>query len=121
MARDRRAREGAVRGSHVWSGPKRSRLRRDRPLTWRSALLLLIPLEVLAAGADAMFLTTAMTKCPGCGGYHIRPDIAVLALGLTGFLIYSLAAVWRELRQSLAGKQQPNPHPATATTRERKK
>ncbi len=107
MARDHRARGTAHRGPPRVAGPERSRLRRDRPLTWRSAVLFVVPLTLLAVGVDTAFVTAAMTKCPGCGGHHVPLDITLTAFGLTSATVWTCVASWRELRRTPVGGKHP--------------
>lgn len=99
---------------------ERARLRRNRPLTWRSAMLLLVPLVLLAAGSDVVFVTSAMTKCPHCGGDHIPLDITAMALAFTGLAVYACVVVKKEVRRGSVGRQVVTPPRVNAKSAERK-
>lgn len=100
MARDHRARGAAARGPPAKSGSERSRLRRDKPLTWRSALWLLIPVFLLAAGSDAALIHAFGQRCPRCGGIHVPLELLFASVCFTGVAVGMLVVVWRGTRKS---------------------
>lgn len=118
---DRRTRGSAPRGSPAGSRAERSQLRRHQPLTWRSAALFLVPLALLAAGMDTAAVATAMTRCPRCGGHHLRPDLTLAAFAFTGMTVLAWVVSWRDLRKAPAGGKHPTkPAAADPKMRERK-
>ncbi len=99
---------------------ERVRLRRNRPLTWRSALPLLVPLALLAVGSDVALYGFVSDHYARHGHLGIRLDIAAMAFGFTGLAVYACIAVRKEVRKGSGGRQAVKPPDATARNRERK-
>lgn len=78
---------------------ERARLRRNRPLTWRTALLLLVPLALLAAGFDLALYASVSDHYARHGHLSLPLDVAFGALALTTLTVYGCFAVGKELRK----------------------
>ncbi|MBL8765385.1 MAG: hypothetical protein JNM07_14085 [Phycisphaerae bacterium] len=88
---------------------ERSRLRRNRPLTVRSALLLLVPLALLAAGADVALYAFVRDHYAQHGHLAFPLDIGGVALALAAATIYGCVAVAKELRKRTSRRDAGKP------------
>lgn len=94
---------------------ERARLRRNRPLSLRSALLLLVPLALLAAFADVGLYAFVSDHYARHGHFAFPLDVGLAAIALTALTVYGAITMWRELRKS----HDPSPNPPNATGKAR--
>lgn len=73
-------------------------------MTWRSALLLLVPLALLAAGSDAALYWSVRDHYARHGHLGLALDLALMALAFTGATVYGAIALWRELNKGTRTK-----------------
>lgn len=78
---------------------ERARLRRNRPLTVRSALLLLVPLALLAAGLDIALVAFVRDHYARHGHLGVPVGVAAGAVGFTALTVYGGVALGKELRK----------------------
>lgn len=97
---------------------ERARLRRNRPLTWRSALLWLVPLALLAAGSDFALYGFVSDHYARHGHIGVPLDIAAMAIAFTAMAVYACIAVRKEVHKGSGGSQAVKPPSATAKNRE---
>lgn len=83
----------------------RVQLRRNQPLTWRWALLLLVLLALLAAGTDYALISFISDHYAKHGHLALPLGIIILALGLTALTLYGCVASWRGVRKRLASRR----------------
>jgi len=103
--------------SPAWGGSKGERARRSRPLTWRSALLLLVPLALMAAGADVALYRFVSDHYARHGHLGVPLDIAAAALGFTAATAYGAVAFWREMRKHSGSTKARKPPDAATKNR----
>ncbi len=80
------------------------RLRRNRPLSVRSALLLLALLVLLAAGSDFALFASVADHYRQHGHIGLPLDVTGMAIAFTSLAVYACIAIPRELRKSAASK-----------------
>lgn len=94
--------EGQGKGERTW-------LHRNRPLTWRSALLLLVPLTMLSAAADVALYSFVSDHYARHGQHCVPLDIAAAALAFTALTVYGCVSFWREMRKSAGSMEASTP------------
>ncbi len=80
------------------------RLRRNRPLSVRSALLLLALLALLAAGSDFALYASVVDHYRRHGHIGVPLDLAGMAVTFTVLEVYACIATLKELRKGAASK-----------------
>lgn len=83
---------------------ERSRLRRNRPLSVGSALLLLALLAFLAVGSDFALYASIADHYRRHGHIGLPLDLAAMALVLTALAVYWSIAITKELRKRASSK-----------------
>lgn len=99
---------------------ERARLRRNRPLTWRSALLWLVPLALLTAGTDVALYVLVKDHYARHGHVGVPLDLGAAALGFTALTVYGCVAVRNEVRKGSGGSQAIKPPTGAAQNRHTK-
>lgn len=110
----------ASRSSAVDKGRRRSthnRLRRNRPLTWQSALLPLIPLALLATMLDVALYVFVRDHYAKHGHLGFPLDVSAAALLCTAATIFGCVASCRGLRTQTKTKRARRPPDETAKHR----
>lgn len=92
-------------------------MRRNRPTTWRSALLWLVPLALLAAGSDLALYAFVSDHYAQHGHFGVRVDLAAAALGFTALTVYGCVAVLKEVRKRRGGRPTVKPPDSSARSR----
>jgi hypothetical protein len=80
------------------------RLRRNRPLSVRSALLLLVLLALLAVGSDFALYTSVADHYRRHGHIGLPLDVTAMALGFTALAVYAGISITKELRKRASSK-----------------
>lgn len=93
-------------------------MRRNRPITWRSALLWLVPLALLAAGSDVALFGFVSDHYARHGHVGVPLDIAAMAIAFTGLAVYACVVVRKEVRKGPGGRQAVKPVDAAGKNRE---
>lgn len=88
---------------------ERARLSQNRPLSWRSALLLLIPLALLAVGSDVALCAFISDHYARHGHLAVPLGIAAAALGFTALTVYACILVWGDLRKGHGDRPREKP------------
>jgi hypothetical protein len=86
------------------------RLRRDRPLSVWTALLLLAFLVLLAAGSDFALYASVADHYRRHGHIGLPLDVTGMAITFTSLAVYACIAVPKEIRKGAASKHAPKPH-----------
>lgn len=97
------------------------RLRRNRPLSVWSALLLLALLVVLAAGSDFALYASIADHYRRHGHIGLPLDVTGMAIAFTSLAVYACIAVPKEFRKGAASKHaQQQDTPASQRRSQRK-
>lgn len=80
------------------------RLRRNRPLSVRPALLLLALLVLLAAGSDFALYTSVADHYRSPGHIGLPLDVTGMTLAFTALAVYACIPVRKEFRKNAASK-----------------
>lgn len=88
----------------VTENAETGRLRRSRPLSVWTALLLLAFLVLLAAGSDFALYASVADHYRRHGHIGLPLDVTAMALAFTALAVYACVAISKELRKSAASK-----------------
>lgn len=92
-------------------------MRRNRPLSVRSALLMLALLALLAAGSDFALYASVADHYHRHGHIGLPLDVTAMALTFTALAVYASIAITKELRKGTKRTDRHDTHAAKRQSR----